>query len=1039
MSSRSQSKTESQCTIVEVNKSQSEVQDGKIPDSETDSGSELESVSGEEAVSDLDEVEGETPVSLEPPRLEIEDEFGVSLSLDEEKIMEGKHSAKPLTQSERFASTCGMSSSDSKDSLNSGCFLETEMSDWSKDTGASDHAKLRQHPKLSSLKGKNMSIDKGMPAVCERDKSALALNFESIDFADVDVLSSPDVGVKTSSPCIDQASSLCKPSDKVGNLEEATSINIQVTEKPEQDNLEKNRPHEPSELHCDFDKHKVIIEPIQSRKVQPQSISDKERFALLDRVIPFSKARDSLDYRKMKTTGNPLKSSSPLIENITNDPNKLFQQIETGSIESNLESKHSSEGLSSSSSLEAGDWASRTATSPGTARRIEEISKERSKQSDLIKSMVMGRIRRSPEKYRRGSRGAISPLPASSSGSFECIDKPEKLINDISDKSKRGDDCTATELVNSSCNQTTPINGENQDSFELALQTLSTKRSHPIFESPLSLYQSSTNPSTPSHDFCPLVSNGTEVSNSKYNLSKEKSPSVYRSMPDLFAALSEVGMEKEGKPKVNKVSSFATPNVKKWEEYRTASAVTREKAREAARQRARLKSDEELGLDATDNYEMLKDKLKRKLSFAEDEVFNPDAPITTRVYSHSEPTSTSSPVSNPYSFTISMLDSHNRDPDNAATCFRPNVDFPMKQDPFLVSSNTKDNTCHQNDKICSKDDFLLLNLRLAKAPITERPGVIQIDRSGKFPNYFSESARENCQAERSNKTKGHTRSFTVSEINLDNLNNTASQGNRDLHEKHFPTSYEMSNDPKNGSMTHIQGHSSVNTFSQPSANSSHFDCNTNSNSNRNTNKTKALSTEMLVGAKFTLPPGNEPFRGGISVPDVTHDFVSSEKKPKGSKDRNRRRSLIQAVSDFFTPKSSTGNKPSSSVGENDKSPSTSSSSPVTPKETKFSIFKLTPKLLQKDKCSPPASPENQSLLTRSNNKNTEKSKTPRSSFMSYISQPEIVLQRLSNSPNTSKSSRKTAADNSNLPKNTEQTRGQGKSKQQGMTVTEKQR
>lgn len=1175
-------------------------------DTETETGEDPLSDELEEEEEEDFEEENERQVKREPPRVEIEDEFGgVTLAVDVDQ---------EIDESVR------MSSSSSRDSLNSGVFLETELSDWAKEAGeemdgtAKDNNNLRRRHK-----------GKGSKAA----KPPLSLDLDDMDFMDVDGLSSPEdaktghgysklgeeedgeptQGPDSLLPDFSVVLRATLPHDtqpSPNTLERQQRPTYSSDEREEESVLSSSTPTVEESLAEEKKKKKreginvpevheavnpVMVEVAAQHRAQVQG---KE----LPRKGPFSNARDSLDYRKMRAGpgGEPVASSRG-----------LYSTWMKGSVgELQLTEENSSSSASTGSDK---------IPSPEMARKIEEIHKERAKQNDLIRSMVMGRIRKSPEKNsRRGSRGSLSPLgggSSSGSGSSEHVVRAQAGEEQADSRRSSQNSIlsreTEDELVGEEVETTTtssgasiphqklvksgsattpsstgasqagtpgregvgpegeqpPVPAEYQPQYQPLFTSSPRFRQRPKFESPLSVYQSVTNPPTPVNPVAPsaVVTPRSEEPSAatarpkSIKIYKSHSPSFYRSMPDLSAFLVSPlpghhphhGAGGAGGPAGahnfpdNGDTRFATPDVNKWELYKRSTSVhaapssaDREKARQAARERARLKSDEELGLSPTD-YANLKEKVRRKASIpSEDDVFC-TSPGAHRLQGGSVPTT-------PLRETLRAGPGGRRgarpmsDLFDASLSLRPNVDFPMeKRNPFLVNGAqsatypapvipTDNSGAYGKGEVATEwynyheqtpppatgpeerlpppgyeaeDGFMQLRLRMG--PHGERK--ISPDKAKSMgwsggeldpfpvspPSYLQHTATStpthratpsSLQARadgnwffdsKSTPVGGsRPRSNTLSDLNLSPSSLSSAAGNCGGEES----------TPQSTHNAHVAPAHTLGTTSTTNC----------------TQKSKALSTDRLL-EEGSPPKPFEEGKGAASVPDISHpisvhpsadwqckeskesrgvgaqrvdertDLVPPERKNRKSKDRDRRRSLIQAVSDFFTirgsssssttsggaPATGGGSTPASTnLSPSDKSNSQGSSSMTTnsgapsnghpypegavepPGKEKFSIFKLTPtKILQSAKerrssksrevlvsppppapSSPPkpvppsASPHQAVGPMYSGEMGSLVGPPKPARAAQYLSQPEMVIQRLTQSPSTYKSQRR---------------------------------
>ena len=1069
---------------------------------------------GEESVtesadqlSDSDDIDADIEddvkhVRHEPPRVEIEDEFGVSLNIDDNYVPNTPTEVKSVLPNnddiaqkyddnnsiadDGAGKSLGMSSSDSKDSLNSGMFLETEMSDWARDgDGFEEKRGNRRATKTKKKKNTGSTNSAALGKYNDEEsakynklKASLTLDLANFDFADVDGLSSPEDAVYDK-----KKQGYCK----LANEEIDSELEAEVCENNSTRSSRESTPTVESEgqeeKQIKLENTNNIVEAVNPLILKAEtaglgseklSSNREDKFAVLDRVVPFSNARDSLDYRKMKNS-----SSSPLK---SKDLYSSYARA-SGTVSSNEMEEESFKNDEKDRQEEANNAQS---SSPGTARRLEEINKERAKQSDLIRSMVMGRIWKSPEKNsRRSSRGSTSPLTASSSSTSgssdllqqKCEDdssarssqhsivssnKPEEISdrNDGKrlqrDQNSSGDD-DGSSIQSASSKEAQPLSlkleptslskipASSHHHYEPVFTSSPRFRNRPKFDSPFSIYTSVTNPPTPVNPpaFTPVTpelstpssfSEGHEKGDEKRH--RNASPSFYRSMPDLTACLTPLSTP------TSTNGGFATPNVKRWEAYKSASLVDREKARQAARERARLKSDQELGLEETD-YVIYKDKLRRKISVPEDEVFDPNAAVVVTSI-HPARGDTDKRPEPP----------HGSNSSGVASSIRANVDFPVaKTNPFVIDTESsplrresypcgekKESPGTPGRRSIETDDFVHLQLRLSSSTSERKTSPEKAKSMGlwentpdSFPNYFMPSQPPSFSSVSSGgdsnwileKSDGHHRPRSNTLSDSSNVQSQSMQGNSHLRSALASAALVKASSSLSPTQAKQEQQHQSAAMSLPSMSA----------------KAKALSSDTLLDdSPLSHPAGLEPTNRGTSVPDFTSAQSSPSvdmRKNKKPKDRERRRSIIQAVSDFFSSSrvnsntttnsnSSSGNSgdgsPNLNNHKNTSSPSSSISNSIMGTEQdksingsspsnkdKFSLFKLTPKLLHKDRrasksretlVSPLSSPASDPIVPPA--------KPPRTGLATsaaYWSQPDMVIQRLSASPTPFKSSR----------------------------------
>ncbi|XP_008559598.1 F-actin-monooxygenase Mical isoform X6 [Microplitis demolitor] len=259
---------------------------------------------------------------------------------------------------------------------------------------------------------------------------------------------------------------------------------------------------------------------------------------LQSRIAEFSNAKDSIDVRKSKrkNSKNALQERSAEI---------ISEEIK-------------SQGAGSNQSY----------NSPATSRKLEEITRERSKQKNLIQDLLMDKIeahkqKSAEKKAKRAARNAsfnsgmqlFSPKPP--------LDSPEPSLNQSSITTSATSTPTRTTFAEAKKSLDTP--GANEKQFDA-------KKS-----------QESSNNDT---------------------IHKKSQGNIYSD---------ENNSDKMSKMSEKFKTPIAPPRSKHEEARRTA-----EKAKQEARERARLKSDEDLGLSPEDRIKQLRLKVTRRQLSMED-------------------------------------------------------------------------------------------------------------------------------------------------------------------------------------------------------------------------------------------------------------------------------------------------------------------------------------------------------------------------------------------------------------------------------------
>ncbi|XP_036148722.1 F-actin-monooxygenase Mical isoform X2 [Monomorium pharaonis] len=261
---------------------------------------------------------------------------------------------------------------------------------------------------------------------------------------------------------------------------------------------------------------------------------------LQSRIAEFSNAKDSIDVRKSKR-----KNSKNLAQ--TRTAEMIAEEIkcqETMTVNGN--------------------------NSPATSRKLEEITRERSKQKNLIQDLLMDKLeahkqKSAEKKARRAARAssfttALSPIKPSLSNTSSIGNKfvPNSIISPVSSP-------THTAYV------------EANKSLNLSMSSCSREQS--------------------------------DQEETKEKIPKKTEKSTIASLEDAFK------------------TPLAPPRLKNEEARRTA-----EKARQDARERARMKSDEDLGLSPEDRIKELRMKVTRR-QLSMDDAKKVDTPKTERIKS----------------------------------------------------------------------------------------------------------------------------------------------------------------------------------------------------------------------------------------------------------------------------------------------------------------------------------------------------------------------------------------------------------------------
>ncbi|KYN10457.1 Protein MICAL-3, partial [Trachymyrmex cornetzi] len=267
---------------------------------------------------------------------------------------------------------------------------------------------------------------------------------------------------------------------------------------------------------------------------------------LQSRIAEFSNAKDSIDVRKSRRKNSKSLAQTRTAEMITEE----IKCQETMSVNDN------SNGINS----------------PATSRKLEEITRERSKQKDLIQNLLMDKLeahkqKSAEKKARRAARASsfttgLSPI------------KPS-----LSNISSVGNKFVPTFIMSPINSPTHTIFGEANKSSNLSMALYSCEQ--------------------------------TDQEETKEKIPKKADEkSITTSLEDAFK------------------TPLVPPRLKNEEARRTT-----EKARQDARERARMKSDEDLGLSPEEKIKELRMKVTRR-QLSMDDTKKGDTPKTERIKSY---------------------------------------------------------------------------------------------------------------------------------------------------------------------------------------------------------------------------------------------------------------------------------------------------------------------------------------------------------------------------------------------------------------------
>jgi len=299
---------------------------------------------------------------------------------------------------------------------------------------------------------------------------------------------------------------------------------------------------------------------------------------LQGRISPFSNVRDSIDIRKSR------KHSLGKISNSVFTPEKTV-----------IEDRN--EKILNSNNKQ-----------PTMSQKLEEISKERSKQKDLIHEMVLGKLMvqgKSPQerKAKRNARNTPSPRLGSQNSIISLpTDKTEASLETNTSSSNLNvlPKQTSTSLINDESKDCTALIEENHNAVQKTNEI-----SPEIFKTP-------TPNNTSDLYFTPMTSFKEQAAKSRplsmnfsfrlQSTNKNKAlPVTPLTNPEAFSL-----------PDIRKALFDSEHNYKTPVPPPRLKALDREQVRASARARAKMLTDEELGLSPEDRIKMLKEKVTRK-------------------------------------------------------------------------------------------------------------------------------------------------------------------------------------------------------------------------------------------------------------------------------------------------------------------------------------------------------------------------------------------------------------------------------------------
>ncbi|XP_054289539.1 F-actin-monooxygenase Mical-like isoform X2 [Macrosteles quadrilineatus] len=326
----------------------------------------------------------------------------------------------------------------------------------------------------------------------------------------------------------------------------------------------------PLDAHKDFEVNPVIESPVIESTPTPD-LSNKtyeeyvRRQVLQGRISPFSNVRDSIDIRKSRKHSASKTSLSLLSPEKTLKEDKEIIVVEKAKPQT-------------------------------TSQKLEEISKERSKQKDLIHEMVLEKLMvqgksAQDRKLKRNSRSTPSPRLGSQNSIISIPSDKIESTHEVDNTSSKLS--SATSIPNETDNKVLKEENHNEIPSQLTPNAFETPNniSTEKFFTPMTSFKEQAAKSRPlSMNFSFRLQNSANK-NKALPVTPLTNPEAY-SLPDIRKALFEC--------EHNFKTPIPPPRLK---------ALDREQVRASARARAKMLSDEELGLSPEERIKKLKEKV----------------------------------------------------------------------------------------------------------------------------------------------------------------------------------------------------------------------------------------------------------------------------------------------------------------------------------------------------------------------------------------------------------------------------------------------
>ena len=342
------------------------------------------------------------------------------------------------------------------------------------------------------------------------------------------------------------------------------------------------------------------VEPLAASDDTTGAAYEEYVHILQNHISPFSNVRDSIDVRKSRRRNKGIAQKPRTQELIA-------------------------EASGSTSALPVGSCFN----SPDTSRKLEAISRERSKQKDLIHEMVMDKLlaqKKSPQEKKgkrlsRGSFNSISPQTSQPDTRVICddvnSDSPQEVSQTPGDGKTVAEIKTDVDVFLPSPFVTTKTDSEEQHNVHQNMEVPSAESSAAAGEQTEQFYT-------------PMTSFKVRPSSSRLRQKTLSVHASFRSGEYAEGSVSERNSSCLPETPLTNPEAFSLPDIRKalfntsldmlktpvapaqMQQAVAKHTAERERVREEARKRARSKTDEELGLSPEDYIKNLRQKVAKE-------------------------------------------------------------------------------------------------------------------------------------------------------------------------------------------------------------------------------------------------------------------------------------------------------------------------------------------------------------------------------------------------------------------------------------------